>query len=59
MRGASPDMKAETQAQKLAQRALLDTIEDGLAVFGPDGRLKTHNHAFAKGKLLNSFGWGA
>ncbi|MEI9995573.1 MAG: PAS-domain containing protein [Rhizomicrobium sp.] len=30
------------------QRATLDTIEDGMAVFGPDGRLKMHNAAFAR-----------
>ncbi|MEI9991956.1 MAG: PAS-domain containing protein [Rhizomicrobium sp.] len=28
------------------QRATLDAIEDGMAVFGPDGRLKMHNSAF-------------
>ncbi|HEY4941438.1 MAG TPA: PAS-domain containing protein [Rhizomicrobium sp.] len=29
------------------QRATLDTLEDGMAVFGTDGRLKLHNSAFA------------
>jgi PAS domain-containing protein len=29
------------------QRATLDTLEQGVAVFGPDGRLKLHNCAFA------------
>jgi PAS domain-containing protein len=29
------------------QRATLDTLEQGVAVFGPDGRLKLHNSAFA------------
>ncbi|MEJ1968219.1 MAG: PAS-domain containing protein [Rhizomicrobium sp.] len=29
------------------QRATLDAIADGMAVFGPDGRLKMHNAAFA------------
>ena len=30
------------------QRATLNTVEDGMAVFGPDGRLKLHNDAFAR-----------
>jgi PAS domain-containing protein len=30
------------------QRATLDTLEDGMAVFGTDGRLKLHNSAFAQ-----------
>jgi PAS domain-containing protein len=29
------------------QRATLDAVEDGMAIFGPDGRLKMHNTAFA------------
>ena len=29
------------------QRATLDTLGEGVAVFGPDGRLKLHNTAFA------------
>jgi len=31
-----------------AQSATLDTLQEGVAVFGPDGRLKLHNAAFAK-----------
>ena len=30
------------------QSATLDTLQEGVAVFGPDGRLKLHNAAFAK-----------
>ncbi|MGQ0741652.1 MAG: PAS-domain containing protein [Alphaproteobacteria bacterium] len=30
------------------QRATLDTLQEAVAVFGPDGRLKLHNAAFAK-----------
>jgi len=30
------------------QRATLNTVEDGMAIFGPDGRLKLHNDAFAR-----------
>ncbi len=30
------------------QRATLDTLEEGMAVFGTDGRLKLHNCAFAQ-----------
>lgn len=30
------------------QRATLDTLGEGVAVFGPDGRLKLHNAAFAR-----------
>ena len=31
-----------------AQTATLDTLQEGVAVFGPDGRLKLHNAAFAR-----------
>jgi len=31
-----------------AQAATLDTLQEGVAVFGPDGRLKLHNAAFAR-----------
>jgi signal transduction histidine kinase len=31
-----------------AQKATLDTLREGVAVFGPDGRLKLHNAAFAR-----------
>ena len=30
------------------QRATLDTLREGVAVFGPNGRLKLHNAAFAR-----------
>ena len=30
------------------QRAILDTLEEGAAIFGPDGRLKRHNAVFAR-----------
>src|ERR1019366_3364935 len=30
------------------QAATLDTLVEGVAVFGPDGRLKLHNAAFAR-----------
>jgi PAS domain-containing protein len=30
------------------QRATLNTVSDGMAVFGPDGRLKLYNDAFAR-----------
>jgi signal transduction histidine kinase len=31
-----------------AQSATLDTLQEGVAVFGPDGRLKLHNASFAR-----------
>jgi len=45
----SETLRLSTQLQLLAgtQRATLDAVEDGMAVFGPDGKLKTHNAAFA------------
>ena len=30
------------------QSATLDTLVEGVAVFGPDGRMKLHNAAFAR-----------
>ncbi|HEY0283200.1 MAG TPA: PAS-domain containing protein, partial [Rhizomicrobium sp.] len=30
------------------QRATLNTVDDGMVVFGPDGRLKLHNDAFVR-----------
>jgi len=30
------------------QRATLDKLSEGIAVFGTDGRLKIHNNAFAR-----------
>jgi PAS domain-containing protein len=46
----SEALRLSTRLQMLAQtqRALLDAIDDGMAVFGPDGRLKMHNTAFAQ-----------
>ncbi|MBS0471284.1 MAG: PAS-domain containing protein [Proteobacteria bacterium] len=38
---------AETKTQEIYRRATLDTIPDGLAVFGADGRLAMYNTAFA------------
>ncbi|HTQ15504.1 MAG TPA: PAS-domain containing protein [Rhizomicrobium sp.] len=35
------------------QRATLDTVDDGIAVFGPDGRLMLHNKVFARQWLLS------
>jgi hypothetical protein len=32
---------------KRSQRAVLDTVENATALFGPDGRLKIHNASFA------------
>jgi len=42
-------LRLSTQLHLLAQtqRATLDAIDDGMAVFGPDGKLKIHNAAFA------------
>jgi PAS domain-containing protein len=42
-------LKLSTQLHLLAQtqRATLDAVDDGMAVFGPDGKLKMHNTAFA------------
>ncbi len=34
------------------QKATLDTLQEGVAVFGPDGRLKLYNAAFARMWLL-------
>jgi|GEM_PF-963256 len=36
------------QLLKRSQRAMLDNMSDATALFGPDGRLKIHNDAFAK-----------
>ena len=30
------------------QSATIDTLVEGVAVFGPDGKLKLHNRAFAQ-----------
>ena len=38
---------------RLSQRATLNTINEAMAVFGPDGRLKLHNDAFVRLWKLN------
>jgi PAS domain-containing protein len=45
----SETLRLSTQLHILAetQRATLDAIEDGMAVFGTDGKLRMHNAAFA------------
>ncbi|HEY0300081.1 MAG TPA: PAS domain-containing protein [Rhizomicrobium sp.] len=40
-------LKASLQVLAGTQRAALDTVAEAIAVFGPDGRLKMHNTAFA------------
>jgi PAS domain-containing protein len=45
---ATLSLKSSYQASINVQRALLDTLEEGAAIFGPDGRLKLHNAAFAR-----------
>jgi signal transduction histidine kinase len=46
----SDQMRLESSYQTFikVQRATLDTLQEGVAVFGPDGRLKLHNAAFAR-----------
>ncbi len=41
-------LEASVTLLSQVQRATLDTIEDGLAIFGMDGRLIQHNSHFAK-----------
>jgi len=45
----SEKLRLNTSLHMLSQtqRATLDAIEDSMAVFGPDGRLKLHNSAFS------------
>jgi PAS domain-containing protein len=45
---ATLSLKSSYKASINVQRALLDTLEEGAAIFGPDGRLKLHNAAFAR-----------
>lgn len=49
-RDISDQLRKEETHQLLihSQRAVLETIPDATAMFGPDGRLKIHNDAFAK-----------
>ena len=46
----SDQMRLESSYNTLikVQKATLDTLQEGVAVFGPDGRLKLHNAAFAR-----------
>src|SRR5258708_2955898 len=41
-------LKASNAALAAVQKATLDSIEDAVAVFDPDGRLTHANHAFAR-----------
>ena len=41
-------LKAQYNAQIQVQRATLDKLNDAVAVFGSDGRLRLHNEAFAR-----------
>lgn len=41
-------LKASNSALAAVQKATLDSIEDAVAIFKPDGRLTQSNHAFAK-----------
>jgi len=40
--------EANHQLVMHTQRALLDTLDEALALFGPDGRLRLHNDAFTR-----------
>ncbi len=46
----SDQMRLERSYNTLikVQKATLDTLQEGVAVFGPDGRLKLHNAAFER-----------
>ncbi len=41
-------LEAANSALLKVQQATLDTLQEGCAVFGPDGRLRGHNTAFAR-----------
>lgn len=49
-RDISDRLRSEATQQMLvqSQRAMLNTMTDATALFGPDGRLKMHNDAFTK-----------
>ena len=49
-RDISERLRREASYQLLvrSQRAALNTINDAIAIFGPDGRLKLYNNAFAR-----------
>ncbi len=40
-------LKASLQLLTQVQRATIDAVEDGLAIFGPDGRLMSFNRSFS------------
>jgi PAS domain-containing protein len=46
-------LEASLKLLTQVQRATLDTVEDGIAIFGPDGRLVLHNKVFARQWLLS------
>jgi signal transduction histidine kinase len=41
-------LESSYQTAQKVKSATLDTLKEGVAVFGPDGRLKFHNSAFSK-----------
>jgi len=41
-------LEASYQLLMRAQRAAFNTLNDAMAIFGPDGRLKLHNNAFVR-----------
>ncbi len=41
-------LKASLTSVMAVQRSTLETLEDAVAIFEPDGRLTLHNHAFEK-----------
>jgi PAS domain-containing protein len=41
-------MESSYKAQIDVQKATLESLHEGVAVFGPDGRLKLHNTEFAR-----------
>ncbi len=42
------ELESEYNTLSKVQSATLDTLQEGVAVFGPDGKLKLHNAAFAR-----------
>ena len=44
---ASIDLESRFVALTLVQRETIDSLDEGIAVFGTDGRMKLHNPAFA------------
>lgn len=41
-------LESSYKSQIKVQKATLESFQEGIAVFGPDGRLKLHNQAFAQ-----------